>query len=276
MSSGIIRPTQSGLRPNRDWRRFCVARGGGGGGGLGTSVDMLVRFEDGADEANVTPTILNNATIKTAAAAGTWTVPILAPKIETAQEIAINGLHVGGVGSIDAGSTRSMKTNVATDQTFARYVLTTPAQTASFGMAWRTAMTGSFFNFYTIAAAHATGGDYSAFHMRDFSPMQCCIESASGTDDPNLVTLASNTWYWITWLYQGTGDQVVRLRVYNPSTWAQIGNESTQTVPTDAFQTLEFGRQDNHDVFGTEDTFIDDLAMCLSTGVGATFPLLPT
>jgi hypothetical protein len=248
--------------------------GNRGGAGLGTSVDLLVRFEDGADEASVTPTILANGSFD--AIGGTWSVPVVAPKIDTAQEIAISGLHVGGAGSSDVGSTRSMKSNLAQDQVFARYTIPSPVAEASCGFAFRTHTTGATFNYYTVALLHGTGGSYTAMHFRDFSPNQATVETNTGTDETNIEPISGSTWYWVT-LHYSSVTGFGRMRIYNPSTWSQIGSEMTLAMgtPTD-FETLEFGRQDNHDVFGTEDTFIDDLALSLDSGTGATFPLLPS
>jgi len=85
-----------------------------------------------------------------------------------------------------------------------------------------------------------------------------------------------NQLYWITMLYDNPNN-IVKLRCYDPSTWTQIGAEST-TSPVLSFDVGSFniGRTDNHDSFGSNTFLCDYFAVCLSTGVGATFPLLPT
>jgi len=253
-----------------------VGTGSGGGGGGGTNVDMVTTFESGTNGNPLTVGDLNAATTKTAAAAGTWTIPVLAPTIDNTGTFvaAPRQFRVSGAGVPDGG-TRILRMNTAADQIQANYALTTQAPAASVGFAWYCNPEGTF-NFYNWGDITGTsGGDYNAFHHFDDSP-NSTISSEDGLSNlGTLITIPAPGWYWITMLYDNPNN-VVRLRCYNPSTWAQIGVEST-TSPTLSFDVGSFnvGRTDNHDAFGSNSFYVDYWAMCLSTGVGATWPLLP-
>lgn len=240
------------------------------------SVDLLIRFEDGPDEAAVTPTILNNATLKTAPAAnGNWTVPSIAPRIDTAQEIPVDGLEVSGVGSPDTG-TRSLKSNVAQDQVIAQYNITNAVAQASCGFAFRTNMTGATANTYKVAALNGSGPDLVAMLITDGAAPVISLTNISDDSSLDSVPVAQNTWYWITMFYDTTGPLTCRLRVYTLPGLVQVGPEVTIDMATaGSFNSLEIGRIDDSGLFGTEDVFIDDFALSMLGGTGATFPLLP-
>lgn len=253
-----------------------VGKGAGGAAFVGTPVDMVTTFEAGTVGLALSVANLNSTTTKTAAAAGTWTIPVVAPTVDATGPFnpSPRGFTVGG-SAVPDGATRSIRMNTAQDQIQANYALTTPCAAASVGFAWfcNPEATFNFYNWGDIAGT--SGGDYCAFHHFDDSPNNTISSEDGASNLGALITITTAAWYWITMLYDNTNN-IVKLRCYNTSTWAQIGSEST-TSPALSFNVGSFniGRTDNHDSFGTSNFFVDTFAVALSTGVGATFPLLP-
>lgn len=257
-------------------RRFIV---GGGGGATGTPVDMAINFESGTNGNNITVADLNAGTLATSAGAGTWTIPNNIPIISTTSNFdpTPRKLKVGGTTQNEG--TRNMSwTMVTPDLKRILYTLTTAAPQASCGFAWfhNHEGTSNFYNFGELTGTN--GSDLLAMHMDDQTASTTKVSSEDNLSAlGSLITIPNNQWYWVTMFYDNTNN-IVKLRVYDPSaSWAQVGAESTTspTMSTDCNR-LWLGRTDAHGVFGTVTMRCDCAGLALSTGVGATFPLLPT
>jgi hypothetical protein len=212
----------------RLWRRPSPSGFSVGGGGSGTPVDLLLRLEDGSDESAITVANLDNSTLKTSAAAGTWSIPVVAPIIDTEAEFLRNGLRVGDQGLSDASGTRGIRCTTASDQVQIRYTLTTNAPVASVGYIWRVTTTGATFNYYNWGDIHGSGGDYCAFHHRDFTNQEVGVEDVL-SDIGTLIPISTNTWYWVTMLYDNPNN-AVRMRLYDAATLTQVGSVGLTTT----------------------------------------------
>lgn len=255
------------------------ASGAAGGGATGTAVDLALNLESGTNGSALTVADLNAATLKSAAAAGTWDFPAsaTAPTISTTSNFdpTPRKLKVGGT-TQNEGTRNVLHTTASPDQKRFRYILTTDAAQVSIGFGLFFTNEGTF-NFYNWGELTGNDGKYNALHHRDNSPSQVGVEDFSSSIG-GLITMGSGQWYWMTMLYDLT-NHVIKLRVYNPSSsWAQVGSESSLAVAGYSTNCKSFmlGRTDAHGVFGAATMRTDCVGVCLSTGVGATFPLLPT
>lgn len=281
MSAGIIRPTKSYLRPDKDWRKFCVGRkGSGGGGGTGTAVDLVITFDQGTLGNSFTPTDLVNATSATSAASGVWTVPLNTPVVDSGNDFTTLGTRrfkVNGVTIDEPSGSKILLANTNQDARLVRYTLDAGKDCAQASMGFGLYVTNEgTFNFYNWGEMTGTNGKYNALHMRDNGPMQVGCEDAL-SNIGTLITLGSGKYYWMTMLYDLT-NTTIKLRVYDPATWTLVGSESSLSIAAQGytnFKSFMLGRTDSHGVFGTASFWTEYAGLCLSTGVGATFPLLP-
>lgn len=250
--------------------------GGGGGAASGTPVDLAINFEVGGGA--VTLPNLEAASLKSAAAAGVWDFPAsaTAPTYSNGNNFdpAPRKFKVGTTQQ-NEGIQNIRMTTASPDQKRIRYIFNTGAPQVSIGYALYHVGEGTF-NYYNWGELTGADGKYNAFHHRDYAPSQVGCEDFS-SNIGTLITLNATQWYWVTMLYDLT-NHVIKLRIYNPSTWAQVGAESSLAVAgyTQLCRSFMLGRTDAHGVFGTAAFQQDCVGVCLSTGVGATFPLLPT
>lgn len=255
----------------------CLGAGGAGTVG-GTPVDLVLTFESGTVNSALTLTDLNNATTKSAAAAGSWAMGTVAPTVDNSLPFTPSGGRKFKVGAsaVPEGGTKGIRMNTGADQVMATYTLTTAAPAVSIGFALYIQKEGTF-NFYNWCELTGTGGsDLVACHNFDNSPNSQVASEDNVSGLGTYINIATSGMYWITMLYDNTNN-LAKLRVYDPATWAQLGVESTTSpVMSTNCNRFSIGRTDNHDVFGSVNHLYDYVAVCLSTGVGATFPLLPT
>ena len=256
-------------------RRFKV--GGGGGAVSGTPVDLVMNFEAGTPPNGMTSTDYDNCTTKSAAAAGTWTVPFSNIVSNSVSQFDL-GTRRCKVGSTQVGNTILLgRADNDVPQRIGRYTLDAgkDCAQASLGFFLNVINQGTF-NFYNWGEMTGTNGKYNALHHRDNSPSQLgCEDDLSNIG--TLITIASATSYWVTMLYDLT-NTIIKLRVYD-SSWALVGAESSLSIAGHSytnFKSFMIGRTDNHGANGTGPNYLDYVVMCLSTGVGATYPLLPT
>ena len=249
------------------------------GGSSGTTVSVLQRFESAnADGSTVTTADLITTGLGSLPG-GAWTAngtgAATTLKVSTAAEVQVGGLQVGGGSGLgDASGTKgiSVDFSAALNGRFAQYAFTGISK-ISFGFAlkWSAAFTGGSFNLYDMGALEGSL-NYLAVSYEDFSGAQLIRCHTNSGDSTTTISIATNTQYWVTGIYDGPG-LIARLRLYTYPSLTQVGSESTQVVTNTTMDRCSCGRYDAHGVSGPGVAFWDDFVI---DGVSAIFPLLPT
>jgi hypothetical protein len=227
--------------------------------------DVLINFESGSNGNAVTTT---NLTAGTHGTGGTWSLDpatSAACTISTSAENIFPGtVTAGGTGYTDSTSTRGFKFTGHIEWGYAEYYFTSTHNSVSVG----------FYFFGGIPVADTT--PYNIFNIGAPGQEACApqwndntfgLETWTGGSE--TISVASNTWYWITIKYVRNGTGL--LNIYNASTWSLVGSVSHSLLDYPA-SVVQIGQV--HSEIGDSGSYyyIDDVIIDWTTAV---FPLLP-
>lgn len=185
-------------------------------------VSVLIDFENGSDEDEITTTILNNGTHGLTGWNVTGTTNMT---IDTAgQKSLADSVLVGETTYNDAGSTRGFRFGFDNLPHYYGDLPFTAASTtaATIGFFFKTSVSDYTGGPLSLGSTiTATAGDGAAYFHGQTGPAVTMLTSGESA----VIPISVDTWYWVSLLYQSGGTH--RLYVFNTTDYTLIG-ASTQ------------------------------------------------
>src|SRR5579872_1982557 len=264
-----------------------------------TPVDFYLDMEAGTNGETITTNLLNACT-HIAPGAGYWTLNHSHPKgcTDCWEEIAsvtdfmvltnagTNGvwplrsaISVNGMAYVDAAPSRMFGKGLESRDQAAQFNFATPHLRLSLGYYYTMAVgySGQDIGDYILSTAlfnYANESDWEydvmAGAVENYDAYVFVHSTAGGPQNTALIGLTVAKTYWITQLWDGLSG-VCRVEVYDPVTWAKIGNTSQLVLSNLPCEYFQFGDMQNTNALFSVTNCFGNLIMDWTT---ATFPLL--
>lgn len=229
-------------------------------------VDVFVDFESGSNGDAVSSINLNGSSHGSSSWNNQYGTSHM--YISTDASYPLGGsVQVGSTVYTGSGDTRGFKFDPegTTHNYFWSLTSSEPyPDNASFGAYWKTSSTNDPAG--SVVMGFSGNGDYVVTHNRTEGGGPA-IRIKDG--DTGTITLAANTWYYITGVWRTGG--VNEIYVFNPSTGLLLGRTSVANVSNDGAIIFAMGRSGSDGTSGTGAYYWDNVMLSYS----GTFPLIP-
>jgi hypothetical protein len=264
-----------------------------------TPVDFYLDMEAGTNGQSLTTNLLNACT-HTAPGAGYWTFNRAHPKgctdcwqeIPSATDFTVltnvgtnlvwplrSAISVNGKTYTDTNHTRVFGKGLNSRDQAAQFTFTTPHLRLSLGYYYTMALgyTGQDIEDYILSTGlinYANENDWEYDIMggavADYDAYVFVHSQAGGPPNTTTIGMAVTKSYWITQLWDGLNG-VCKVEVYDPVTWAKVGNTSQLVLSNLPCEFFQFGDMQNTNALFPVTNCFGNLIMDWTT---AAFPLL--
>jgi hypothetical protein len=154
--------------------------------------------------------------------------------------------------AVKARGTRSLRTDYTTDFTYIEWTMNQSNAVMSFGFAFYldSTWTGSTFNSYNLFVITSATGEFMNCNLFDGTPFEFGLQTFAGLSTA-ITGFSNQTWYWCTMKWDQGGDATMSIYDYVSGGLGALKGTKTMALQADYPQFLEFGREDNHDVFNS-------------------------